>query len=72
MEYPNELSYCIQCKDAISGNTGTFAYRADAPKFTALSPVFPSLVEFYQWAKELGYQSKPNSYQNVMYRAETR
>lgn len=52
------LNYAIQCTDIVSGKTGSFAFdtttylAADKPlQFRAVSPVFPSLVELFAWAK---------------------
>jgi len=54
----DRITYCIQCKDITTGQTGTFAYECEDGAFKATSPVFPSLVEFYQWAKDNGYKSE--------------
>lgn len=67
---PNQITYCIQCRDAVSGKIGTFTYsgRAANGNFIASGPIFPSLQYFFDWAHSAGYHSKPASYALIMYR----
>jgi hypothetical protein len=54
-----KLHYCCQCTDKTTGKTGCFAYDAKkhipGERFEAISPIFPSLVEFFSYARKLGY-----------------
>lgn len=45
------MGYCIQCTDKKSGAVGDFVHYGD---FRAVSPVFNSLVPFYEWLKNEG------------------
>lgn len=60
----NRIQYCVQCTDRISGKVGCFAYdiaaEANGEGFKAISEVFPSLTEFYDWADSQGYISPRN------------
>ena len=52
--------YCIQCEDVHSGKVGNFFYERDAQgRFTAVSPVFSGLADFYLWAKAQGFRQDP-------------
>ena len=55
------MNYTIQCTDTVSGQVGCFGFdtaeylAADKPlQFKALTPVFPSLVELFTWARAEG------------------
>lgn len=66
------LRYCIQCKDVVSGEIGTFAYDdSKTPDgnigFVAISPVFNDLVKFYAWAHSNGWKSQPGQMDLIMY-----
>lgn len=49
-------NYTVQCRDVTSGQTGCFIFDTDhwqaTGEFKALSPVFPSLVPFYEWCNQ--------------------
>lgn len=55
-------NYTIGCTDVTSGKTGSFFYDSEhwqkTGQFKAVSPVFPSLVEFYKWDDENGCKRK--------------
>lgn len=59
------LEYCVQCTDRKSNKIGDFAYDValfeQGKGFHAISPVFPSLVEFYEWAYNEGWRSTNTS-----------
>lgn len=61
----NEYNYCIQCTDTISGVTGCFFYDErvfnETRKFSAISPVQKSTLDFYKWTVANGFVHK-NSY----------
>lgn len=46
-------NYTVQCTDVTSATKGCFLFDTDhwikTGEFKAISPVFPSLVEFFQW-----------------------
>lgn len=51
-------NYTVQCLDVDSGIVGCFIFDAAhwqlTGEFRAISPVFPSLGEFYEWDNENG------------------
>lgn len=49
----------IQCKDPVSGETGSFLVDADSGENCAMSPVFGCVTEVYEWAKSNGWQLAP-------------
>lgn len=51
------LSFCIQCTDKLSGDTGSFVYDTDKP-FEAVSPVFPDTTVLFHWIAGHGYQTQ--------------
>lgn len=57
MKTPNR--YCIQCKDNRTGLVGDFAYHDSIP-FSAISPIFDSLVGFYEWMREHKLEHDPS------------
>ena len=56
------MNYTVQCTDSTSGKTGCFLFDVEhwqrSGEFKAISPVFPSLVEFYRWNNENGNPGK--------------
>lgn len=53
------MNYTVHCKDVVSGEIGCFGFsKADylaAPEplqFVAITPVLPSLIEFFKYARE--------------------
>ena len=58
---PNKIAYVIQSKTT-DGKIGTFAIDIEAQNntgpFTPMSPVFNGLIDFYEWAKQRGYQTR--------------
>jgi hypothetical protein len=42
-------TYCIQCKDKLSGKIGSFYFDISKP-FEAESPVFDNLTDMFLWA----------------------
>lgn len=54
------MNYTIQCRDVVSGETGSFIF--DVPhwqqtgEFRAVSPVFSSVADFYVWDNANGPQ----------------
>lgn len=55
-------NYAIQCRDAGTGVIGCFLFDVDhhetTGEFLAVSPVFPSLIEFYAWDNANGTKRK--------------
>jgi len=51
-------NYTVQCRDVTSGTTGCFLFDTEhwqrTGEFKAVSPVFPGLVEFYEWDRANG------------------
>lgn len=60
-----ELEYCIQCKDKKTGRIGDFMHNGD---FTAISPVFDNLIDFFNWCDENNYV--PNTWDLSVNRKE--
>lgn len=66
---PETINYCLQCKDT-QGRLGSFAYSYKTDEgFVAISPIFSDLLDFYAWAHNQGYYSKPGSCDFIMYRS---
>jgi hypothetical protein len=57
------LYYVCQCTDKHTGKIGCFSYDITShiagKGFTANSPIFQNLQEFYYWAKLQGWKSPP-------------
>jgi hypothetical protein len=53
----------IQCKCPDSGETGSFIFTGESYKISGsrVSPVFPSLLDLYEWNKTNGWISGPPS-----------
>ncbi len=51
------FSYCIQCKDKISGQTGDFVFSENKP-FEAISPVFNHLQDLFPWINQNGFKQE--------------
>ena len=47
------MNYTIQCTDQNSGEVGCFLFDeskfTETGKFYAISPVFKSMIEFFEW-----------------------
>ncbi len=54
MNKPTNKLFCIQCRDLDSDTCGSFVYDENVP-FRAISPVFPDLLQLYQWMMERGF-----------------
>ncbi len=50
-----EFSYCVQCKDLLSGKIGDFVFSDDKP-FEAISPIYDSLIYLYPWIEKNGFK----------------
>lgn len=50
-QIPNRIA--IQCTDATTGKVGTFTFH-DSEPFVALSPVFDSYYELFDWHRKNG------------------
>lgn len=54
------MKYCIQCKDANSGQVGTFGFDEaefianPEAGFKAVTPVFDGCIDLFAWARENG------------------
>lgn len=51
------MKYCIQCTDAITGQIGSFGYIERHPATgqpVAATPVFNSLAELFNYARDNG------------------
>lgn len=48
-QIPNRIA--IQCTDAATGKVGTFTFH-DTEPFVALSPVFDSYYELFDWHRK--------------------
>jgi hypothetical protein len=63
------MNYTIQCTDETTGATGCFLF--DVPHwqqtgaFRAVSPVFPSVAEFYHWDNENGRQRASGHWERI-------
>ena len=57
------MNYTIQCKDVVSGQTGDFLFDVEhwqrTGEFKAISPVFSSLIYFYEWDNQNGNRRAP-------------
>jgi hypothetical protein len=46
-------NYTTQCTDVTTGKTGCFLFDTErwqrTGEFRAVSPIFPSLIEFFKW-----------------------
>jgi hypothetical protein len=55
------MKYCIYCTDYLSGQTGCFGIdpeQSEDGKFQAITPVFPTLADFFRWAGINGIKLK--------------
>lgn len=72
IENLTELHYCIQCKDIKTGDVGCFAYDQQiyesTGKFSAISPNFGCVFQFYTWAHEQGFSLHKSNF--IMMRDE--
>ena len=63
------MNYTTQCRDVVSGKTGCFLFDVEHWKktgeFRATSPVFPSLIEFYQWDHANGRRAGPGHFERT-------
>lgn len=52
---------CVCCTDEITGEIGDFLAVAEGKGHRAISPVFDSLVELYEWCGMNGWVMQPHS-----------
>ncbi len=47
---------CIQCMDAVSGQTGSFLAEPEVGRNIAFSPIFDGLVALFGWCRKNGWE----------------
>ncbi|WP_162580521.1 hypothetical protein [Variovorax sp. PBS-H4] len=57
------MNYTVQCTDVTTGQTGCFLFDTEhwqrTGEFKAISPIFRSLVDFYEWDRANGSRRAP-------------
>jgi len=57
------MNYTVQCRDVTTGETGCFVFDEKhwqaTGEFKARSPVFPGLLQFYEWNNANGRPGVP-------------
>ena len=56
MNIPTTKRFCIQCRDFDSDTIGSFVYEQSNP-FRAVSPVFESCFNLFQWMNRHGWST---------------